>query len=162
MTSSLRNSTLCFLIKKSTNTNEACLALKKRGFGVGRWNGVGGKVELGESIEDAVKREAFEEIGVRVIEIKKFAELTFLFPDNPGWNQLVHVYICSKWEDEPVESEEMKPEWYEVSKIPYKEMWVDDELWLPKVLEGKEITGTFCFGPNDVLLEHCIVEVLEL
>jgi 8-oxo-dGTP pyrophosphatase MutT (NUDIX family) len=37
--------------------------MKKRGFGEGRWNGVGGKVEPGESIEAALIREAKEEVN---------------------------------------------------------------------------------------------------
>jgi hypothetical protein len=48
----MRNATLLFLIKKSGDQiSEICLAMKKRGFGVGRWNGAGGKVSQGETIE---------------------------------------------------------------------------------------------------------------
>ncbi len=55
--SDLRNSTLIFLVKRTDgNITEICLAMKKRGFGMGRWNGVGGKVEKGEAIEDAALR----------------------------------------------------------------------------------------------------------
>ena len=43
--------TLCFLLRK----DEILLAKKKYGFGVGKWNGVGGKVEKGETIEEAEK-----------------------------------------------------------------------------------------------------------
>jgi len=32
------------------------LGFKKRGFGTGHWNGFGGKVETGETIEDAARR----------------------------------------------------------------------------------------------------------
>jgi len=35
---------------------EILLGYKKRGFGVGKWNGFGGKVEIGETIHDAAKR----------------------------------------------------------------------------------------------------------
>ena len=43
------------------------LGMKKRGFGMGRWNGFGGKVEAGETIEDATRREVGEENeGVRL------------------------------------------------------------------------------------------------
>ena len=36
--------------------NQVLLGMKKRGFGAGRWNGFGGKVQDGETIEDAAKR----------------------------------------------------------------------------------------------------------
>ena len=42
------------------------LGMKKRGFGQGRWNGFGGKLHEGETIEQAAKRETFEEAGVQV------------------------------------------------------------------------------------------------
>ena len=47
----LRDATLVFLIKRSQGKIlEICLAMKKRGFGMNRWNGVGGKVEKDENI----------------------------------------------------------------------------------------------------------------
>lgn len=54
---------LCFLIKDE----KVLLAMKKRGFGVGKWNGVGGKVKPGESVKMAVVREVFEEIRVSIL-----------------------------------------------------------------------------------------------
>ena len=51
--------------------NEILLAMKKRGFGEGRWNGVGGKVEAGESIEQAMICEAQEEISVTLTTYEK-------------------------------------------------------------------------------------------
>lgn len=40
------------------------LGLKKRGFGTGKWNGFGGKVEPGETIRQAAIREMKEEAGI--------------------------------------------------------------------------------------------------
>ncbi|MCX6760479.1 MAG: hypothetical protein NTW46_04045 [Candidatus Nealsonbacteria bacterium] len=52
----LRNVTLVFLVKKNKGKiTDICLAMKKRGFGVNRWNGVGGKLKSGESIIEAAK-----------------------------------------------------------------------------------------------------------
>jgi mutator protein MutT len=115
----MKNTTLLFLVKKEGEVvTDICLAMKKRGFGAGRYNGVGGKVESGESIEEAVKREAEEEIGVTVGEMEKCAELAFTFPHKEDWNQLVHVYMTDSWTGDIVETEEMKPEWFAVSAIP--------------------------------------------
>ena len=59
----IRNTTLLFLIKReNANIVEICLAMKKRGFGMNRWNGVGGKLEKDETVEQATIRET-EEIG---------------------------------------------------------------------------------------------------
>ena len=148
----MRNATLVLLIKKSKQGRvDICLAMKKRGFGMNRWNGVGGKVKENETIENAAKREAKEEIGVSVKKLDKAAELSFYFPHNPGWNQLVHVYLTENWDDEPAESEEMSPKWFPLSEIPFKNMWPSDMFWLPEVLKGNLVKAVFEFGENDVV-----------
>ena len=146
----LRNSTLVFLVKRSEGKiSEILLAMKKRGFGINRWNGAGGKVELGETVDQAAKREVQEEIAVDVKSIHKIAELTFIFPDNPSWDQLVSVYFSEEWEGEPQESEEMRPQWFNASDVPYDDMWPDDKFWLPQVIAGQLVKASFTFGKND-------------
>lgn len=149
----LRKTTLLFLIKEEEKKiKEICLAMKKRGFGKGRWNGVGGKVEEGkETIEEAVLREAKEEIDIFAQDIKKVAEISFYFPHNPEFNQEVHIYFSTNWEGEIKESEEMLPKWFSAQDIPYDTMWSDDPFWLPKVLEGKILRAIFKFKENDIV-----------
>ncbi|RJQ20739.1 8-oxo-dGTP diphosphatase [Candidatus Woesearchaeota archaeon] len=143
----MRSATLCFLLKE----NEVLLGMKKKGFGEGKWNGFGGKVEQGESIEAAAVREMREESGVLARGIRKHAELTFIFPKKPEWDQVVHVFVAKEWEGEPVESDEMAPRWFAHKDIPFKSMWVDDKHWLPLVLEGRFVRGTFRFDGDDLL-----------
>jgi NADH pyrophosphatase NudC (nudix superfamily) len=150
----MRNATLLFLVKKDGETiTEICLPMKKRGFGKGRYNGVGGKVE-NETIEDATRRETHEEIKVTVKEMQKVGEFAFTFPHKADFNQVVHVYLSDSWEGNPTESEEMKPFWFSTTNIPYSQMWPDDILWLPGVLKGKYATGSFTFGEGDIILEQ--------
>lgn len=149
------DTTLVFLIKKNQGKiTDICLAMKKRGFGVGRWNGVGGKIEKGETIEKAAKRETQEEIFVSINKLRKVAELSFYFSYKQEWDQKVHVYFSEKWTGEPKESEEMRPQWFSVKDIPYQEMWSDDIFWFPKALEGKLLKAKFTFGENDVVQEQ--------
>lgn len=157
----MRNSTLLFLVKRNSNgqIEDICLAMKKRGFGTGRWNGVGGKVSQGESIEAATAREANEEIAVTPKDMNKVAELAFAFPGKPDWDQLVHAYLTECWDGEPTESEEMAPKWFKVSDIPYSQMWPDDVFWLPKALAGEKLKARFAFGDNDAILEQKVESV---
>ncbi len=142
----MKQLTLCFLVKKDSvgTISKICLAMKKRGFGEGKWNGVGGKVEEGEGILEGLARETLEEIGVRVRQSNKVGELIFNYI-NDSRTILVHVFLCEAWKDEPVESEEMNPKWFDVQNIPYEQMWVDDKIWLPLVLERNLIKGQFNF-----------------
>jgi ADP-ribose pyrophosphatase YjhB (NUDIX family) len=157
----LRQATLMFLLKD----NQILLAMKKRGFGVGRWNGVGGKPDAGETIEQTAIRETREEIGVETSDLKKVALLDFYFHDIPAeknWNQQVVVYTTRKWVGEPQETEEMKPQWFPIASLPFSAMWPDDPLWLPKVLKGSFVNGAFLFGENDRILETLVTEIKPL
>jgi 8-oxo-dGTP pyrophosphatase MutT (NUDIX family) len=151
----LRQATVTLLLRG----DEVLLAMKKRGFGAGKWNGVGGKQNPGEDIVDTAVREAEEEIGVKPLNLEKVAIFNYLFPENEGWGQRVHIFTATEWEGEPAEREEMKPEWFKIKDIPYKEMWVDDEIWMPKVFAGKLIRGSFMFGAGERIDEYYLDEV---
>lgn len=145
--------------------DEVLLAMKKRGFGVGRWNGTGGKAQENESVEEAAIRETQEEINVTPKNLKKVAVFNFYSPNSDPekeWAQQAHVFMCSEWDGNPSETEEMKPKWFKLSEIPYKEMWIDDKLWMPMVFEGMVVKGSFAFGENDSLIDYYIEEVPKL
>ncbi|HNW55932.1 MAG TPA: 8-oxo-dGTP diphosphatase [bacterium] len=159
----LRQVSLVFLIKKNNDKIiEVCLAMKKRGFGVNRWNGVGGKMELDETIEETAIRETQEEICVDVTNLTKVAIIDFYFPHNPGFNQQVHAYLAENWEGNPMETEEMKPEWFATGNIPYQEMWSDDEFWLPQVLAGQKVRAKFTFSEQESPIEQDVKIVDQL
>lgn len=142
----MRKVTLCFLI----DGDNICIAMKKRGFGVGKWNGVGGKVREGETLEEAAIRELEEEIGIKTesAHLNEVGNIKFHFVEKPDWNQHMYIFFVENWSGEPTESEEMSPKWHNKYELPYDDMWVDDIHWLPKVLEGKKIEGEFHFINN--------------
>ena len=151
----MRQTTLLFLLKD----DQILLAMKKRSFGQGRWNGVGGKPELNENIQDTAIRETQEEIGIIPKNISQVATLDFYYKNNPEWDQQVLVFISNSWKGEPIETEEMKPQWFDKDKLPFESMWPDDPFWLPLVLSGKKIKAKFTFGENDVILDKNINEI---
>lgn len=120
------------------------LGMKKIRFGAGRWNGFGGKVEEGESLESAARRELQEEAGITALTIQKMGVLTFSFEEDPAFLE-VHVFKTTDYTGEIIESDEMAPQWFAVDDIPYAQMWSDDEHWLPLLLAGKQFEGTFHF-----------------
>lgn len=141
---------------------EILLAMKKRGFGEGLYNGVGGKLHLGETIEEAMVRETQEEINVTPLKYEKVAEFDFVQDANTDpWHMYMHTYVATEWEGEPVETEEMAPQWFPLDRIPYHKMWEDDPHWLPLVLAGEHVRGTFIFDEDNHLIEHRVEATTE-
>jgi mutator protein MutT len=150
--------TLLFLRRN----DEILLAMKKRGLGQGRFNGVGGKIEPGETVEQAMVRECQEEVEVTPTQFTQVARLDFLMDSNSAepWRLDGHVFVATHWQGEPTETEEMAPQWFKLSDIPYDQMWEDDSLWLPQVLEGKLIQASFAFDSFETMV-NSLVEVVE-
>jgi mutator protein MutT len=147
--------TLLLLVKDG----QVLLAMKKRGFGAGHWNGVGGKLEPGETIEQATIRECQEEICVTPKQIDKVAIHGFILESE---TMQAHTYLCTEWEGKPTETEEMAPQWFNFGDIPFDTMWQDDIYWLPAVLAGRKLHTTFVFDKNDKLLSASIKQVDSL
>lgn len=158
----MKHATLCYLIKEKPG-KQILLGLKKRGFGKGKLNGFGGKVKKNETVEQAALRELEEEIGIKASGIEKSGELNFFFsavPKEKNWDQTVHIFVAKKWSGIPVETEEMKPLWFDAKTLPFEKMWKDDPHWFPLMLSGKSFKGKFVFGEdNESIVEF---EVKEL
>ncbi|QLK27593.1 8-oxo-dGTP diphosphatase [Natrinema zhouii] len=137
--------TLCFPLRDggAETGPEVLLIEKRRGLGEGWYNGPGGKFEPGESPRACAIRETREEVGLEVTDLEKAGELTFLL-DGEG-HTVCHVYRTRSFDGQPTSSEEAYPEWVSVADVPYDQMWEDDRLWLPGVLEGKTVVGEFRF-----------------
>lgn len=141
--------TLLFLLKD----DQILLAMKKRGSGVGKYNGVGGKVEPDESVEAATIRECQEEIGVVPSDLEKVAELDFLIPSRQFHNH-TYIFITGSWQGEIIETEEMAPAWFAQNGLPFDQMWSDDKVWLPRILNGEKLKGSFVFDADERITEQ--------
>lgn len=142
----MKKATLLFLINKKEN--KILLGLKRRGFGVDKWNGIGGKVQPPELIIEAAIRETQEEIKINIkkIKIQTVAIFNYNFSDKPEWKKQVYVFIAKSWSGIPCETEEMRPKWFNLNEIPYSNMWEDDQYWLPQILAGEKLVGDFYFS----------------
>ena len=156
--------TLCYLLKEKPE-KRVLLGLKKRGFGEGKLNGIGGKTQEDETVEQAALRELEEEIGVKAEQsaLEKIGELAFFFPFAPkekNWDQVVHIFLIKKWSGIPKETEEIKPLWIDAKEIPFEKMWKDDPHWFHLLLQAKRFTGRFVFDKDNESIKE--FEVKEL
>ncbi len=153
-TTSKKQLTLCIARTES----KILLAMKKRGFGEGRWNGFGGKVEKGEIVEEAAIRECLEEGNIIVSELIQRGIIEFVFDGDPVMLE-VHIFEILSYTGEPQETEEMRPQWFEIENIPYNDMWADDTYWIPLFLDGKKFKGKFIFTQNHEIIDSALEEI---
>lgn len=150
------HTTLCIPIDK--NEGKILLGYKKRGFGQGRWNGFGGKIGSGETVEQATARELLEESNLQAKNLIEVGNLEFYFPEK---NETIEMYIykTENFEGQIKESNEMKPQWFTFKEIPYSQMWPDDKIWLPLFLQNKKFIGRFVFDNLDQIITYELTEI---
>ena len=141
---------VAYLLRRVEGRTEVLLGRKKRGLGTGRYVGLGGKLEAGESALDAIVREIAEEAGVVVQpgDLDRRGDLLYLFPHRESWSQRSTVFVTTRWSGEPVESDELAPAWFALDDLPLDEMWSDARAWLPAVLAGGAVSHEFTFGED--------------
>ena len=143
--------------------DEVLLGMKLRDFGKGYWNGFGGKVEAGETIEEAAVRELKEESGVSltgplikraVIEFANSSKVRY--KDKPAPPFRMHLFEAQGCSGELIVSDEMRPQWHKTCDIPklFSQMWADDEIWWDAFLEPHdeakgEFVGYFRFETQE-------------
>ncbi len=148
--------TICIIY----DINRILLGMKKRGFGEGRWNGFGGKVQPGETIEAAVHRETYEESGLQITQPEKIGVISFSFENDPLILE-TYVFRTTRYTGEPQETEEMKPQWFSYETVPYPTMWPSDRVWLPLVLQGKKFRATFHMRDKNTILRQTLEEITD-
>lgn len=150
------NTTLLIVIKD----NKILLGQKKKGFAAGKFNGIGGKVEENETVEQAMIRETQEEIGITPKNYHQIGTLNFdEYVKGERALVVVNVFVAYDYDKEITESEEMIPCWFDINNIPYDKMLPDDIYWYPYMLRDKRFEGTFQFDENFNVISHFVKEV---
>jgi len=116
---------------------------KKRGFGKGKINGPGGKLEPGETPGQCAVRETEEELCITPTGVAFAGELFFQFTDNNSIHG--YVYTATGYRGTPAETEEAVPIWCSIDELPFEHMWEDDPTWFPHMLEGRIFSGRYLF-----------------
>ena len=151
---------LCYIRKG----NSFLLLMKSKGkFGEGFWNAPGGKIEDGETEEEAVRREVLEETGLVVENLSEAGFLEFYFGEGkriPDWT--AKVFSTASFSGNLKEkSEEGTLSWFSEDRLPYDNMWEDDRHWLPLVIKGRRFRGSFLFSADSKKLLDSKVKELD-
>lgn len=151
--------TLCFVRRTHQGREELLLMRKKRGLGAGKIVGPGGRVEAGETPLECAIREVQEEVQVTPTGVECGGEHRFQFRD--GYALHVYAFRASGYEGTPAESDEGLPLWTSVDRMPWAEMWADNDRWLPLLLRGEPFSGRWVFE-GDQVLDHELDLAFEL
>lgn len=138
------------------------LPLKERKIGAGRRNGVGGKVEPGESFEAAAKREMQEETGAIVEDMKHAGSLLVTTPSFTAELEIFHV---TRFSGEPLEQPGQGMtdfRWYPKEALPFELMWPNDVIWYPMLIAGKQFSGEIELSESGEVIRHTVRESDEL
>lgn len=139
-----------YLLRRGRGGAEVLLGDERTGLGQGKVVGIGGRLDSGESPEQAAVREAREGIGVRIeaSDLHLAGTIDYHFPTHGAWSRQSTVFVCRRWTGEPVATDEITPRWYPLESVPYARMRDDASRWLPAVLRGGFVDARFTFGAD--------------
>ena len=120
--------------------------IKKRDdMHAGKWNGLGGKLEAGESPEECAVREVREESGLQVVNPELRGILTFpSFSKNEDW--YAFVFVCRSFIGELLESSEGVLKWVEDQCLHELNLWEGDRIFLPWLDRAAFFSARFVYA----------------
>ena len=137
----MKLATLCY-IRSNGSTLMLHRVKKKDDVHEGKWNGLGGKFEPGESPEDCVIREIREESGLKIRSPKLKGVLTF--PDfAKGDDWYVFVFTASRFTGRLISSSEGDLAWIKDRDLPKLNLWEGDKVFLPLLKRRGHFSGKF-------------------
>ena len=139
----MKLATLCYVIDKEENKTLMLHRIKKENdYHEGKWNGLGGKFEQGESPEECAIREVEEESGLKMIEPKMQGFITFpLFDGKDDW--YVFVFTSHKFEGKQIDSNEGVLEWIPNNKVTSLNLWDGDKIFMGWLYDDKFFSAKF-------------------
>jgi 8-oxo-dGTP diphosphatase len=149
----MKLATLCY-VKNNGKTLMLHRVKKENDMHMGKWNGLGGKFEAGETPEECVIREVKEESGLTIENPRLRGTLTFpKFSKGEDW--YAFVFTASEFEGELIDSSEGILEWIDDSEVLNLNTWEGDKIFL-KWLEGDRFfSGKFVYEDGE-LTEHSV------
>lgn len=143
--------TLCY-VQQDNKTLMLHRIKKENDYHEGKWNGLGGKFEPGETPEECAVREIEEESGLKVKTPKLKGFISFPnFDGKNDWN--VFVFTADEFDGELIDSPEGKLEWIENEKLCDLNLWDGDKIFIKWIFEDKFFSAKFIYD-NGEFVDH--------
>jgi 8-oxo-dGTP diphosphatase len=146
--------TLCY-VKHDGKTLMVHRNKKPNDIHAGKWNGLGGKFEAGETPEACIRREVEEEAGL-VIQNPRLHGL-LVFTNFKGNDWYVFVFTASEFDGELLESSpEGRLAWIDDDQLTSLNLWESDHIFLPWLTAGKFFSAKFEYA-GDVMQGYDVI-----
>ena len=107
---------------------------KKNDVNHDKWIGIGGKFERGESPEECILREFYEETGLTPTGLRYRGIITFVSED---WCEYMHLFTATGYAGEMRECDEGTLEWVPDDALTELPIWEGDKVFL-RLLRERE------------------------
>jgi len=147
----MKLATLCYVIDKKINSTLMIYRNKKpNDYHEGKWNGLGGKFDPGESPEECAIREIEEESGLIVKTVTMKGFITFpLFDGKDDW--YVFLFTADEFQGDLIDSPEGKLEWIPNGKLTEINLWDGDKIFIPWLLGDKFFSAKFNYKDGEFI-----------
>ncbi len=123
---------------------------KENDYHEGKWNGLGGKFELGESPEECAIRELKEESGLTAKQLNLKGHITFpLFDGKDDW--YVFVFTISEFEGELIDCNEGQLEWIPNNELTKLNLWEGDKHFIDWLFQDKFFSSKFNYQNGEFI-----------
>jgi 8-oxo-dGTP diphosphatase len=150
----MKLATLCYL-RKNNHTLMVHRIKKENDMHAGKWNGLGGKLESGETPEECARREIWEESGLVVKGLNLKGMITFPgFYDEEDW--YTFLFTVDDFEGELIDSPEGHLQWIPNDELFDLNLWPGDRIFIPWLDEPGFFSGKFVYQDGE-LIEHNVM-----
>jgi 8-oxo-dGTP diphosphatase len=147
----MKLATLCY-IRDRDKTLMVHRVKKANDIHEGKWNGLGGKLEPGESPEECARREIYEESGLTAMALEWKGILTFpKFANDEDW--YAFVFVVTDFTGDLADSEEGNLQWIKNEDLPSLNLWEGDIIFLPWLERAGFFSGKFVYQ-DGCLVDH--------
>lgn len=147
------NTTLCY-IEKDNKFLMLHRTKKENDLNEGKWIGVGGKFEKGETPEECLLREVKEETGLTLIKYRLRAVITFIL--NEWGTEYMYLFTANEFSGELRECNEGDLQWVDKKDILKLNIWNGDKIFLKKLIEDDNFFTLKVVYDGDRLVESVI------
>ena len=153
-------STLCY-VKKNGYTLMLHKNRRDGDIHSGKWNGLGGKLNAGETPEECVIREVEEESGLVIRNPSLRGFLTFpAFKDGVDW--YVHVFVAHQFNGNLRPSSEGIPEWIQDERLLELNLWEGDPIFMKRLDENRFFSGKFVYQEGKLISHELIIHQWQI